>query len=120
MENTTCICAQDLESQCLWAALDQEFHGPDAARVGEAGGTSAVLERVHARTHSLPFVRATAPQLRFGHLLGYAARYYSYLAARAAAFRLWTDIFEREPYDRCARLLVLRAIAESMNDLLLQ
>ena len=93
---------QDLESQCLWATLDQECHGPEAARMGEpdAGGTGAVLERVHARAHSLPFVRATAPQLRFGHLLGYAARYYSYLAARAAAFRLWTDLFEREPYDR--------------------
>ncbi len=57
-----------------------------------------MLEQVQGEYHSLPHVPGTAPQLRFSHLVGYGARYYSYLLARAVASAIWQKNFQKNPY----------------------
>lgn len=40
--------------------------------------------------------------MRFSHLVGYGAKYYSYLISRAIASWIWQTYFQRDPLSRTA------------------
>ncbi|XP_023669458.1 mitochondrial intermediate peptidase [Paramormyrops kingsleyae] len=90
------VCgAADIQLQVFYAALDQIYHGKPQNR-----STTAILKETQERFYGLPYVPHTAWQLRFSHLVGYGAKYYSYLLSRAVASMVWRQCFLRNPLDR--------------------
>ncbi|XP_059050987.1 mitochondrial intermediate peptidase [Achroia grisella] len=91
--------ASEMQLQVFYSALDQHYHGPNAA---SGGHTTDVLKEVQKQYYGLPYVENTAWQHRFSHLIGYGAKYYSYLISRALAWSIWKRHFEGEPLSRAA------------------
>lgn len=88
--------ASDLQLQVFYSLVDQFLHGKPV--VGQS--TTNVLQEVQNKYYGIPYVPSTAWQLRFGHLVGYGARYYSYLMSRAVAAMIWHQCFKNDPFDR--------------------
>ncbi|CAH0562657.1 unnamed protein product [Brassicogethes aeneus] len=88
--------ASETQLQIFYAALDQVYHGEHPMK----GSTTDVLAKTQQRYYSLPYVLNTTWQLRFSHLVGYGAKYYSYLVSRALAYWIWQTYFEKDPFDR--------------------
>lgn len=91
----------DAHTQVLYALVDQALHG-DHRKNGLAGSTTTttdILERVHGRHHPLAYHKGCAWHLRFSHLVGYGARYYSYLMSRAVASLIWQRDFDADPFN---------------------
>lgn len=82
--------------QVFYSILDQVYHG----RHPLEKSTTEILADVQNRYHCLPYVPGTAWQLRFGHFVGYGAKYYSYLMSRAIASRIWHTCFKQDPFNR--------------------
>ncbi|XP_047984865.1 LOW QUALITY PROTEIN: mitochondrial intermediate peptidase [Leguminivora glycinivorella] len=91
--------AQEMQLQVFYSALDQRYHGAGASH---GGRTTAVLQEVQKQYYGLPYVPDTAWQHRFSHLIGYGAKYYSYLISRALAWSVWQRKFSSEPLSRAA------------------
>ncbi|XP_049882369.1 mitochondrial intermediate peptidase [Pectinophora gossypiella] len=91
--------ASEMQLQVFYSALDQNYHGPNASF---GGRTTDVLKQVQKQYYGLPYVENTAWQHRFSHLIGYGAKYYSYLISRAIAWSVWKKHFERDPLNRSA------------------
>jgi len=88
----------ELQAQLVFSVVDQVYHGGLPLR----GDTTAVFEEVQNQFHTLPYVPNTAPQLRFSHLVGYGARYYSYLLAKSVASAIWQKNFQDDPFSSTA------------------
>ncbi|KAL0901186.1 hypothetical protein ABMA27_006493 [Loxostege sticticalis] len=91
--------ASEMQLQVFYSALDQHYHGPNASF---GGRTTDVLKEVQKQYYGLPYVENTAWQHRFSHLIGYGAKYYSYLISRATAWSVWKRNFEPDPLSRGA------------------
>jgi len=91
--------ALDIQQQVLYSLVDQAYHGEYPAN-GKT--TDSVANDIQRSYHSVAPVPGTAWQLRFGHFVGYGARYYSYLMSRAVAARLWHRCFRDNPFSRSA------------------
>lgn len=91
--------ASETELQIFYSALDQAYH---SSNIDSGDSTTDVLARVQKDYYSIPYVENTAWQLRFSHLVGYGAKYYSYLVSRAVAAAIWTKLFADEPLSRLA------------------
>uniref|UniRef100_A0A452UNS3 Mitochondrial intermediate peptidase n=1 Tax=Ursus maritimus TaxID=29073 RepID=A0A452UNS3_URSMA len=84
--------------QVFYATLDQIYHGKHPLRTS----TTDILRETQEKFYGLPYVPNTAWQLRFSHLVGYGAKYYSYLMSRAVASMVWKECFQQDPFNRAA------------------
>ncbi|KAG5269684.1 hypothetical protein AALO_G00204840 [Alosa alosa] len=90
------VCgAADTQLQVFYAALDQVYHGAPQNR-----STTDILKELQQKFYGLPYIPNTAWQLRFSHLIGYGAKYYSYLMSRAVASMVWNQCFIGDPLNR--------------------
>uniref|UniRef100_A0A673LNS7 Mitochondrial intermediate peptidase n=1 Tax=Sinocyclocheilus rhinocerous TaxID=307959 RepID=A0A673LNS7_9TELE len=94
-ESKRACSAADTQLQIFYAALDQVYHGKPQYR-----STTDILREVQEKFYGLPYVHDTAWQLRFSHLVGYGAKYYSYLMSRAVASMVWRQCFLQDPFSR--------------------
>ncbi|KAK3605604.1 hypothetical protein CHS0354_027266 [Potamilus streckersoni] len=90
------FAASEMQAQVFQAILDQVYH----SHPQEGKSTTDILADVQNKYHGIPYVAGTAWQLRFSHLVGYGAKYYSYLMARAVASRIWHQCFKEDPFNR--------------------
>uniref|UniRef100_A0A3B5KRC4 Mitochondrial intermediate peptidase n=1 Tax=Xiphophorus couchianus TaxID=32473 RepID=A0A3B5KRC4_9TELE len=90
------VCgAADTQLQVFYAVLDQIYHGKPQNR-----STTEILKEMQEKFYGLPYTPNTAWQLRFSHLIGYGAKYYSYLMSRAVASMVWKQCFVQDPLNR--------------------
>ncbi|NP_005923.3 mitochondrial intermediate peptidase [Homo sapiens] len=97
-ESKKVCAAADMQLQVFYATLDQIYHGKHPLR----NSTTDILKETQEKFYGLPYVPNTAWQLRFSHLVGYGARYYSYLMSRAVASMVWKECFLQDPFNRAA------------------
>ncbi|XP_044733789.1 mitochondrial intermediate peptidase, partial [Chrysoperla carnea] len=89
--------ASETEMQLFYSALDHRYHN---CKEHIPNSTTATLAETQKEYYTLPYVENTAWQLRFSHLVGYGAKYYSYLISRAVASWIWQQYFEMDPFSR--------------------
>ncbi|XP_065212744.1 mitochondrial intermediate peptidase [Planococcus citri] len=87
--------ASELQGQIFYSMLDHSYHTQDTA----PGRTAEILADVQSTYYPVPFVENTAWHLKFSHLIGYGAKYYSYLMSRAIASSIWQTYFRNNPFD---------------------
>ncbi|KAG8136874.1 putative Mitochondrial intermediate peptidase-like protein, partial [Naja naja] len=80
----------------FYAVLDQIYHGKHPLKKS----TTEILKETQEKFYGLPYVPDTAWQLRFSHLVGYGAKYYSYLMSRAVSSMVWKQCFAQDPFNR--------------------
>lgn len=91
--------AGETQQQLFYSMLDQKLHG----RFDEwapAKTTTDVLEEIQGQYYSVPYVKNTAWELRFTHLIGYGAKYNAYLVSRSIASSIWNTYFVADPLNR--------------------
>ncbi|KAK4308771.1 hypothetical protein Pmani_019553 [Petrolisthes manimaculis] len=91
--------ASEMQLQTFYSLLDQRLHGEERWE-SSTTTTTNILEQVQNEYYGLPYVQNTAWQLRFGHLVGYGAKYYAYLVSRAVASWIWQQYFSQDPFNR--------------------
>ncbi|XP_055370012.1 mitochondrial intermediate peptidase-like isoform X2 [Betta splendens] len=90
------VCgAADTQLQIFYAALDQIYHSKPLNC-----STTEILQEMQQKFYGLPYTPNTAWQQRFSHLVGYGAKYYSYLMSRAVASMVWKQCFAQDPLNR--------------------
>lgn len=103
------FAALEQQTQLQLCLVDQLLHGPDpptGARVEEA---VAEVTQDHSSFGPVP---GTLPHLRFTHIVGYGAVYYSYLYAQSLAAQLWQRHLEADPLGRAAGERLRRRLLE--------
>ncbi|KAF3425321.1 hypothetical protein E2986_06228 [Frieseomelitta varia] len=91
------FCASELQNQIYYSMLDQVYHNTKLKKP-----STEILKEIQGKYYELPYVENTAWQLRFSHLVGYGAKYYSYLVSRAIASWIWQTYFQADPFSRTA------------------
>ncbi|KAL1461836.1 hypothetical protein WDU94_013704 [Cyamophila willieti] len=86
--------ASEMQSQVFYSALDLEYHTSDVTN------TFQQLKECQNKYYGISYIEETAWQHRFSHLVGYGAKYYSYLLSRAVASWIWQSYFEKDPFSR--------------------
>ncbi|XP_066586613.1 mitochondrial intermediate peptidase [Prorops nasuta] len=89
--------ASELQIQVFYSMLDHVYHSNKLER-----SSTKILEEIQGKYYGIPYVENTAWQLRFSHLVGYGAKYYSYLISRAISFWIWQTYFQADPLSRSA------------------
>nr|CAG4641529.1 EOG090X02LQ [Eurycercus lamellatus] len=89
------FAAAEMQQQVFYSSLDQRLHAQQIT-----SSTTTILEEVQQQYYGLPCVPNTAWQHRFSHLVGYGAKYYSYLLSRGVAAWIWQQYFAENPFSR--------------------
>jgi len=92
------FASTELQAQLFYSAVDQAFHSVESL----PRDSVSTLQSVQSEYHTLPYPTGTAYHLRFSHLVGYGARYYSYLLARGVASAIWQHGFQSDPFSNTA------------------
>ncbi|XP_043477503.1 mitochondrial intermediate peptidase [Leptopilina heterotoma] len=87
--------SSEMQNQVFYSMLDQVYHSQELER-----DTTSILADIQRDYYTLPYIENTAWQLRFSHLVGYGAKYYSYLTSRAIASWIWQTYFQNDPLSR--------------------
>ncbi|CAF1023678.1 unnamed protein product [Brachionus calyciflorus] len=87
------FASSELQNQILNSVLDQVFHLNEL----ENSKTIDLIEKYTNKYHCLGYVKNTNWHLRYTHLVGYGAKYYSYLVSKALATKIWAECFEKDP-----------------------
>ncbi|GBN61789.1 Mitochondrial intermediate peptidase [Araneus ventricosus] len=90
--------ACETQLQVFYAAYDQACHSNNFLNCS----STDLLAQIQNLYYGLPHVPNTAWQLRFGHLVGYGAKYYSYLMSRSVASWIWHEYFKNDPFNQTA------------------
>lgn len=99
------LSAVELQQQALYGLFDLNLHsGPPPSL-----GTTELFRSLHNEIMPYPHVDGTGWQHRFGHLVPYGAKYYSYLVAKATAALIWQRVFKGDPFSRHEGLKWMRA-----------
>ncbi|XP_063721301.1 mitochondrial intermediate peptidase-like [Symsagittifera roscoffensis] len=88
--------AADMQHQLLLATFDHQIHS-------EKMFHNMQIEYKKLCFDYYPSVSvdpSSAFYLRFGHLVGYGAKYYTYLYCKAIATKIWLDLFQHDPFSR--------------------
>lgn len=88
--------SSETQLQVFYAALDQALH----ANYPLGKSNIEILAATQNNFYGLPYVENTAWYLRFGHLVGYGAKYYSYLVSRSVASWIWHQHFAKDPFSK--------------------
>ena len=81
--------ALDAQLQAAYALMDQRYFSQAPPRLGEAAAFNALT--------SIPHPDGALWELRFSHLMGYGAIYYSYLYAQSFAAEIWQGLLRNDP-----------------------
>jgi len=101
------FAASELQQLVMYSLMDQAYASSDPPPPGESTAALAALYEEHT---DLPLEPGTHPQIRFGHLVGYGANYYSYLYAQSIASSLWERYFAEDPLNRDAGEVIHRGL----------
>eukprot|EP00850_Spirogloea_muscicola_P000473 SM000002S05553 [mRNA] locus=s2:783677:788558:- [translate_table: standard] len=101
------FAANDLQSQVLYALVDQELFGRQPLR---AESTTSVLVELQKQHTNLTHEEGTHWQTRFSHLVGYGGGYYSYLYAKCFASQIWQRHLAGKSLDREAGEILRTAL----------
>ena len=96
IESKKVFNASEVQCQLFYAVLDQVYHSNDPLM--SKSNTTETLAEIQKKYFGLKYIPGTAWQLRFSHLVGYGARYYSYLVSRAVAKLIWNKLFKENPF----------------------
>ncbi|KAJ6220987.1 hypothetical protein RDWZM_006799 [Blomia tropicalis] len=100
IDSKTIFAASDLQLQIFYSALDQVYHSDNPLK--SCRNTTEVLNKIQDQYYGIGNTSGTSWQLRFGHLVGYGAKYYSYLVSKAVSSSIWDKLFERDPLSSSA------------------
>ena len=110
IESKSLFAASDLQLQIFYSALDQVYHSNDPLK--GCKNTTQVLDIIQDQYYGISNTSGTSWQLRFGHLVGYGAKYYSYLVSKAVANSIWNKHFLNDPLSSCAGSIYRKEVLE--------
>lgn len=108
------FAATDLQQQCAYALTDLDAHSTSwDANMSDRNNMSDIVRQVASGYAAGVGHEPDADwELRFGHTVGYASTYYSYVYARCVAATVWGRFFEGDA--------LARGAGESLRDGLLR
>ncbi|KAL4855723.1 Mitochondrial intermediate peptidase [Chlorella vulgaris] len=101
--------ALEQQQQLQFCLIDQLLHGPDPPTGAAAQAQIADIMQSHS---ALGWAPGCHPHIRFTHLIGYGASYYSYLYAQCLSAAIWQDTLQADPLSRSAGELLRHRLLE--------